>query len=510
MDSAGRRGRAATIPRARVGLLLLAALLLTVSLASQVARAPSPIPMTTEGNAYDRSGSPLPPGTLIRTFLDGVDYSNDTSVLNAAGAFSVATSGSLVLNQTTPEPSPVKTGASLGELITYAAGSSATQVSFFQEVVAWHSDLTVTQDLHLGSAQSTPEPLRIQGVVTQPARGGPQYVFVCNPTPVNVSLTDYYLQVDRPGTYYGGNFTLNGTLAGDGESRVNLSSPFSLFPTGDALKLVYRNPGGAGASAGGADIVIDRLEYNATVNGTLDWQPGNTTLGNAPAPGPGQILERSPVCSAAPAPGAFRLAVEPGLPASAPPTVTITAPGPGENVQGGRVFTIRWTMSDPVFIPDYLRVWVNVTYRGTTTTLLAGTPGATTVGWNVPDVDAPGAVVQVAAVDPFGSAGSASTTFNVLPATPFAAYIAALVVAVIAVFVILAYYYARRQSGPPPGPPPAGGPPETQAPPTTAAEAAPQAPPSPGTKACPKCGTAVNEGDASCFYCGHPFATPPD
>ena len=288
MGDVRRRGPAAAIPAGRLALLLLAAFLISISLAAREARAAPPIPMTTQGVAVDASGSPLPAGTLIRTFLDGVDYSNDTTVLDAAGDFSVATAGNLVLNATTPEPSAVKTGANLGESILYAAGPFTQTLTHSRRRVPWSPTRPGTKALELGGAGRTPAALRIQGIVTQPVQGGPQYVFLCNPTGTGASLSDYYLEVDAPGTYYGGNLTLNGTIAGGSEARVNLTSPFSLVPTGDALKLVYRNPGGASASAGGRDIVIDRLEYNATANGTLDWQPGNTIMGNAPAPGPGR------------------------------------------------------------------------------------------------------------------------------------------------------------------------------------------------------------------------------
>ena len=506
MDDVGRGTRGTASPRIRVGLLLLAAGLLSVGLASFVARAPPPIPMTTQGNAYDESGSPLPPGTLIRTFVDGVDYSNDTSVFNAQGGFSVLTNGSLVLNATTPEPSPVKTGASAGEPVVFAAGPLTTRTDFFQEVLPWHTDLTVTQDLHLGSAATMPEPIRLQGVVTQPARGGPQYVVLCNPTTSSVSLADYYLQVDRPGTFYGGNFTLAGAIPGDAEMTVNLISPFALIPSGDALKLVYRNPGGPGAAAGGRDLVIDRLEFNAVANGTLDWQPGNTTLRNAPAPGPGQILERFPVCSASPAPDAFRLATEPGQPPSAPLTVTILSPTPGQNVPGGQAFTIRWNLSDPVFIAAYLHVWANVTVGGTTTTLLAGSAGATSVDWSVPDASVSGATVAVTAINPFGTRGSGVATFNILPATPYSLYLAVLLIVVVAVFILVGVYYARRER--PSAPPAAAGPPAV---PPAAPGARVDVPSTaePGTKACPRCGTAVKETDDSCFFCGHLFVKPP-
>lgn len=492
----------------RLLLVVFALVVLGLNLVAVSVRAPAPVPMTTQGDAFDRGGAALPVGTVIRTFVDGVDYSNDTAVADAQGGFAVATAGNLVINSTTPEPSPTKTGASLGEPVIYAEGSFANQVSVFQEVTSWHPDLTVTQDLHLGTAASSPDPLRIQGVVTQPAQGGPQYVFLCNPTASGVSLADYYLQVDRPGTYFGGNLTLTGSVGAGSETRINLTAGFALIPTGDALKLVYRNPGGSGASAGGRDFAIDRLEFNATTNGTLYWQPGNTILGDAPAPGPGEILERTSFCSAAAAPGAFAVATEPGLPAAAAPTVTIMAPSPGQNVQGGQVFTIRWTMTDPVFVARYLRVWVNVTVGGSTTTLLAGGLGATSVDWNVPDVSTSNAVVHVSAVDPFGAQGNGTASFNVLPATPYSVYIAILVIAVIAVFVLVAYSYARKREAPPaalPPVPPAGSPPAV----APSSSSAPAAAAAAGTKVCPKCGTVVQRADATCFFCGSPFPPEP-
>lgn len=473
-----------------------------------VAEAPPPIPMTTQGAATDRLGSPLPVGTPIRTFVDGVDYSNHSAVENAAGSYSVLTQGNYLLNSTTPEPSPIKHGANVGERVLYAASDFTTSPNVFQETVAWYPDVVVTQNLHLSSAATTPEPLKIQGIVTLPARGGMPYVLLCNPTAAPVSLNDYYLQRDAPGTYYGANLTLGGALAAAGTTQENLTTVFGIVPAGDALKLVYHNPGGAAASAGGADIVVDRVEFNAIAGGTLDWQPGSTIMGSAPAPGPGQILERSPSCADTNSPSDFHLTLEPGLPPSTPPVVTITAPGSGQDVQGGQVFTLRWTMTDEVFVNPYLRVWVNVTYLGVTRPLLAGSAGATSVDWSVPDVDAPGASVSVQVVDPFGAAGNATTAFNLTPATPYSAYVAILIVVVVAVFILWAYRHARREA-------------ERTAVPPTAPEAPPKppiptpsgsttaGPPVPGRKVCPQCQTSVNEADETCFFCGHAFVRPP-
>ena len=471
-----------------------------------VARAPPPIPMTTQGTALDRGGVPLPSGTPIRTFIDGVDYSNRSVVSGTSGAYAVATAGNLVINGTTPEPSPTKQGANLNETLIYAASDFTSTADVFQETLPWYPDRTVTQMLNLGSLASTPQPLKIQGIVTLPARGGPGYVQLCNPTASAASLADYYLQVDAPGTYYGGNETLSGALPAGGESAVNLTSALAIVPTGDALKLVFRNPGGAVASAGGRDLVVDRVEFNATVGGTLDWQPGSTIMGAAPAPGPGQILERSPSCGDTNSPSDFHLAPEPGLPAPSPPAVTVTTPAAGQNLPGGQTYTFRWTMADTVFESGYLKVWVNVTYLGNTVVLLNGTAGVTSVAWSVPDTSAPGSVVTVEVVNPFGLRGSATQTFGIAPATPYSVYVAILAVVVIAVFIYLAFRHARRQEGtPPPAAPPS---PSRQAPPPAPPAASPAAAPL-ATKACPNCGTVVNAADETCFFCGRPFPKPP-
>src|SRR5207245_3606385 len=138
------------------------------------------------------------------------------------------------------------------------------------------------------SPASSAPTLQIPRTVTPPARGGYQFVFVCNPSSGSVSLADYYLELDTPGTYQGARFSLTGVLGATGIARQDLPSSTWLTATGDALKLVYRNPGGTAASAGGRDIVVDGVELNATSRGTLSWEPGNTSLRDAAARGPGR------------------------------------------------------------------------------------------------------------------------------------------------------------------------------------------------------------------------------
>jgi hypothetical protein len=462
--------------------------------------------MIVQGHAYDFTGTPLPAGTPIRAFLDGVDYSNDSAVEDNSGSFSILVAGNWMLNQSTPETSMIKEGANLGETVLLAAGDFTNTTDVFQETVMWSPGGIAVQDLHLGAAATTPSAIKIQGIVTQPAQGGNQHAFLCNPTPAAVSLYDYYLEVDRPGTYHGASVALSGVLAAGAVVRVNFTAASFLVPTGDAFKLVYGNPGGSGSTAAGEDVVVDRIEFNATADGTLDWEPGNTILGDAPAPGPGRVLERSASCTDTNSASDFHFATEPGVPGISSVTVQISAPTSGQILTGLESFTFRWTMSDDVFLASYLRVWVNVTYGGASHPVASGAQGITSAAWTVPDVSDPSASVRVDVVDPFGSRASQVLSFQIQKSTPFAVLIAILVAVVILAFVLFALWNARRKDQAPSRPP---HPPQSS--PTAAAPAqiAPTPPPTAGTKICPRCSKEIRAQDDTCFYCGHVFVRPP-
>src|SRR5207302_212363 len=299
----------------------------------------------------------------------------------------------------------------------------------FQETSTWAPETIVTQDLHLGSAPSTPQILKIEGIVTQPAQGGDQFVFLCNPTGSTVSLADYYLERDALGTYHGGSISL----------------------AGDALKLVYRNPGGAAAPAGGRDVVVDRVELNATSGGTLTWEPGNTIMGDAPAPGPGRILQRDAACTDTNDPADFSLATEPGVPAKGPPpAVAIILPSPGQTLEAATSVTFSWTVSDEVFVSSYLHVWANVTIGNETIPLLTDQAGATFVVWTTRDVADSNVVLRVDVEDPFGAHGSASQTFALTRQSPIALIAAVLIAVVLLVFLIFGLRRARKHEEQPP------------------------------------------------------------
>ncbi len=463
--------------------------------------------MRTQGNAFDRSSNPLPLATPIRTFVDGVDYSNGAAVRTGQGSFVVLTVGNSMSAADVSDTPDVQEGANIGDDVIFAAGDFSASTDVFRETVAWSPGAVVTQDLTLGSLATTPLPIKIQGIVARPARGGAQYVFVCNPTSGAVSLADYYLQRNEPGRYDGPTMSLVGVLNPLATVRVDLPSETFLIPTGDALKLAYRNPGGVTATANGHDIVVDRVEFNATVGGTLYWEPGNTILPDVPAPGVGRILERFPSCTDTNDPSDFRVAMEPGLPPNEAPTVAITSPVQGQAIASAAPFTITWSMSDDIFRSQDLRVWVNVTISGSNTTIVDGAVGQTSVVWTPPDVAATGVGIRVDVVDPFDARASDSRMVSLTQQTPYAILIAVLVVAVLLAFVIVGILLARRSRRPAPQPPspPATSPP-TPVPPPAAGTTVPWPP---GKKLCPRCHTAVNVDDLVCFYCGNRFVEPP-
>jgi len=430
------------------------------------------------------------------------------AVQNGIGSFAILTVGNSKTPANASDTPSVQEGANLGDLLVYAAGDFTTATGVFQESFNWSPGNVTIQDLHLGASSSTPEPVKIAGIVTQPAQGGNQYAFVCNPTGSPVSLADYYLERDAPGSYHGGGLSLTGVAGPISSVRVNLTSPSWLTPTGDALKLVYRNPKGGAATAGGQDIAVDRVEFNATHNGTLSWEPGNTILGDAPAPGPGQILQRDGSCTDTNDPRDFTLATESGIPASGRPTVAIVVPASGQQVPAATTVTFTWTMSDDVFVNAYLHVWANVTIGNETIPLVVDQTGVTSVTWTTRDIVATDLVFRVDVQDPFDAHATASTTFSLTRESPIALIAAILIAVVLIVFVIFGYRRALKDEEASPTPPPAApAAPLPIAPPIGAVLAGGD------KKVCPRCHTAVKVEDVTCFFCGYKFteenATPP-
>ena len=474
------------------------------------AAAPLPISMRTQGQAFDRAGAFLPVKTPIRAFVDGVDYSDDSQVQNGAGTYSVLISGNSKNNANVSDTPAVLEGANLGDPVIYAAGDFTTATEVFRETVPWSPGTVQMMDLHVGSSTTTPQPLKIEGLVTQPARGGNQFAYLCNPTAGAVSLSAYYLETDAPGTYHGSSLSLSGVLNPASTIRQDLPLPTWLRPTGDALKLVYRNPGGTNASASGRDIIVDRVEFNASPFGSLTWEPGNTIMGDAPAPGPGRILERVASCTDTNQPSDFTIGIEPGLPANGPPTVAITMPTNGQALPAAGAVTLSWTMSDDVFLTRYLHVWVNVTIGNQTIPILTNGVGNTSVLWTTPAIAASDVVVRVDVEDPFGAQASDTRTISLTRQSPLAIIVAVLIAILLGLFLLFAFLRARKKPKVPAEPPPTPPPGPAILPPVGAAKVTPGL--APDKKVCPRCHTHVNADDVTCFFCGYKFpeeAKPP-
>lgn len=378
---------------ASVLIVLLSAVIVIVSFAPAVP-APPPTPYTTYGMAFDATATRLPQGTPVRTFIDGVDYSNKTSVYDNTGSFYVDTFG----NWAAPATTQIKEGGDISDAIMYASGelAGASPGGVARETASWV--VGGLQNLNLNLASTQPPLLKIQSLTVRPSAGN-QYAYLCNPTAASVNAGLFLFQQDAPGTFNGPSFPLSGTIRAGGRLFVDLTSTSWLDPAGDVLKLVWANPGGPGAPNGGANIVVDRVEFNATSTGALTWEPGNTIMTDAPAPGAGQEIHRNDACADTNSGADFTIGAETGGPAA--PVVTVSFPNGGEQFTGGSTHTVRWNMTDTD--PDAALV-VNLSYSldGLSYTEFAAaltTTDPSAYPWNTPVADTTLARVQVCARD---------------------------------------------------------------------------------------------------------------
>src|SRR3989475_11660915 len=111
------RGRVRAFAWTLTAGILAAAILYAVPVA-----APPPIPMRTQGHAFDQAGAPFPFATPIRAFVDRVDYSNDPRVLNGAGSYAILLAGNSKDNANVSHTPTGQEGANLGAPALYAAG----------------------------------------------------------------------------------------------------------------------------------------------------------------------------------------------------------------------------------------------------------------------------------------------------------------------------------------------------------------------------------------------------
>src|SRR3989442_15564228 len=92
--------------------------------------------MRVQGQAFDRLGAPLPIGTPIRAFVDGVDYSNGSSVESGAGTYRLLIAGNSKTNANVSDTPTGQEGANLGDAVIIAAGGFFHSAKGFPQTIS--------------------------------------------------------------------------------------------------------------------------------------------------------------------------------------------------------------------------------------------------------------------------------------------------------------------------------------------------------------------------------------
>jgi len=276
-----------------------------------------PEPYELYGTAHDEAGVVLLDGEPIRTFIDGVEYSNKTSVYSRPGYFDgyfdVDTYGNYRSNRTLPGTPWIKEGGDDGDPIMYVWGdlSNNTPIggpaqpwktgAVFKENHTWQTGLPPEAgDLNEAMTPLQPPLAKIYSITTNSSFSPyNDNVWLCNPTPTPVDASRLYIQKDVPGSFDGPIVQVNaGTIPPFGRYFVDTGSLNYFVEAGDAVKLVWKNnASNPNAPFGGKDIVVDRVEFNRTPSGgALNWEPGNTIQRDEPAPDRGFSINRSASC----------------------------------------------------------------------------------------------------------------------------------------------------------------------------------------------------------------------
>ncbi len=384
----------------RLALAIIVAALMVVPLLPSV-KAPPLAPYEAWGIARNAASNPLPLGTPIRTFIDGVDYSNLTVTYRADGSYQTQIAGNWYIGPISETPA-IKEGGDPNDPVMFADSALTTGGTIFAQDATWQTAFFQNLDLQYAAASAQPALLKICSVTTQPADLQTQYAYVYNPTGLTVDLSNFQFQKDVAGNMNGPTVSMTGTVAAGKKAFVDLGSTSYLTTTGDALKLVYKNTGGTAFN--GRPIIADRVEFNATSGGTLSWEPGNTIMTDAPAPGLGQEIHRTPDCATDTNQGTdFVIGPETTRPTA--PTVTVSSPNGGERWTGNSQHRIWWNMSDVQDANTVLTVAINysldsgTTYTNVIVPSRLGTANPNYYVWTVPRIDSTLVRVQVCATD---------------------------------------------------------------------------------------------------------------
>jgi hypothetical protein len=272
-----------------VGLLLMA----SIPTDFRTSAGPA-VPHNTWGDAYESDGiTPLADGETITSWVDGVMYGTNMT-WGGTGMYDIDTSGNNTLDET-PE---VKEGGWYGDPIMYVHGNGTSFDTnmIFEEDSTWDQGVSMNFDLNEADMTIPPfdtfEWLVINDItVASVPLGGIDYVRIHNAGTVTTDLWGNYafqkndgMDVSASPMFPIGASSLEpnpqlGAIGPGDTIWVNLDAiPGLNIDTADELKLVWLNPGGAGAPFNGNDVIVDRVEW-----GNQTMEPDNTTMPDAPA-----------------------------------------------------------------------------------------------------------------------------------------------------------------------------------------------------------------------------------
>jgi|GEM_PF-2087506 len=212
---------------------------------------------------FERSGTTTANAT-VTAWIDGVKYGTNTS--DASGNFVIDVNGDDV------DTTDVKEGGINDDIISYMIDDQ-----FAAETDVYTAGSVVTGDLSVAGTQ--PAMLKISKIITQPNDGNTnQYLYIYNPSASAVDLSAYQLE-KNDGSRVSSVFPLSGTVAAGDFFYVDLGSSSYFNTAGDEVKLNFTTTG----------VIVDRVEF-----GTQSAVPDNTIMGDAPAPGLGEEIYRTP------------------------------------------------------------------------------------------------------------------------------------------------------------------------------------------------------------------------
>jgi hypothetical protein len=392
-----------------------------------IVKAAIPIPHNNWGHPYDETMVQMSEGELITSWIDGVEYGRiDTFLFAAEVWYDVDTAGNWITQPGDPNSPWEKEGGDLGEPVMYSWGDMTNikldpggdgQLDFgvFEEYDLWWSSAVNETNINLSAAADLPVLYpKISQIIPDPTDGlGPDYVLIYTENTF-FPMDQFYLE-KNDGVLNGPTQTLTGVSNATANFYANLTNPaMDLDPCGDELKLVWSNTGPA---FGGMDIVVDRVEWNATVGGTHFTEPDNTIMTDATPPVCSESIRRTgtfPIYADDTNDNAVDFIVDNPWPRPIPsaPNLAWNIPTGVEDWTGNMDHNITFTVSDANAKNDQL--WLNVSYQivpgawnfatlNVTNPDFRGWGDASnpmTLPWSVPAGDSTVAQLEVCAMNP--------------------------------------------------------------------------------------------------------------